>query len=124
MKYLVLIYIDESLRDTVPQPEADTMMRNCFRKADAMQAKGEILMSQQLAPVADAKSVRIRDGRITITDGPFAETKEFLAGFNLIEAATPEEALRIAQEFPWAKIGCVEVRPVTDMEAVRVRVGA
>jgi hypothetical protein len=69
-----------------------------------------------------AKSVRIRNGRLSATDGPFAEVKEILGGFNLIEAADMDEAVRIAAEFPWARTGCVEVRPVEDIEAVRRRV--
>jgi hypothetical protein len=68
--------------------------------------------------------VRVRGGRTSILDGPFAETKEVLAGFNLIEAASMDEAVRIAQEFPWTQYGCIEVRPVRDLSAMRQRVGA
>ena len=68
--------------------------------------------------------MRVRNGRRTITDGPFTETKELLAGFNLIEAEDMDEALRIAAEFPWAETGCIEVREVLDFDAVRQRVNA
>jgi hypothetical protein len=71
-----------------------------------------------------AKSVRSRNNRLTIVDGPFAESKEVVAGFNLIEAEDMDEAVRIAAEFPWTSTGCVEVRPVRDIGAVRQRVGA
>lgn len=71
-----------------------------------------------------AKSIRVRNGRRTTHDGPFAETKEVLGGFNLIEAENMEEALRIAEEFPWSETGCVEVRPLEDIDAVRRRVKA
>jgi hypothetical protein len=71
-----------------------------------------------------AKSVRMRNGRVTATDGPFAEAKEVLGGFNLIEAESMEEAVRIASHFPWIRTGCVEIRPVRDIEMVRERVGA
>jgi hypothetical protein len=71
-----------------------------------------------------ACSIRRRNGRVTITDGPFAETKEVLGGFNLIEAEDMDEALRIAAAFPWSSTGCIEVRPVRDIGAVRRRVGA
>jgi hypothetical protein len=74
------------------------------------------------APAA-AKSVRIRKGRLTTMDGPFAEAKEVLGGFNLIEAKDIDEAVEIASHFPWARTGCVEVRPVRDIGAVRTRVG-
>jgi hypothetical protein len=68
--------------------------------------------------------VRIRKGKQSTTDGPFAEAKEVLGGFNLIEARDMEEAVRIAAEFPWARTGCIEVRPVKDIEEERRRVGA
>ena len=83
-----------------------------------------MLESQQLEGRETAKSVRLRNGRISIVDGPFAETKELLAGFNVIEAENMDEAVRIATEFPWTQTGCVEVRPIVDMDAVRRRVGA
>jgi len=124
MKYLVLIHIDPSLRDALPDGEFDTLMQGCIAKADEMADAGTLLMSQQLEDPQTARSLRVRNGRSSITDGPFAETKEFLAGFNLIEAASLEEATEIAQAFPWARIGCVEVRPVRDMAQVRARVGA
>ena len=71
-----------------------------------------------------AKSVRIRKGRLTAGDGPFAEAKEVLGGFNLIEAKDMEEAVAMAAQFPWAHTGCVEVRPVRDIASVRERVSA
>jgi hypothetical protein len=77
-----------------------------------------------LEPASTAKSVRARNGGTTILDGPFAEKKEVLAGFNLIEADSMEEAVRLAQEFPWIRYGSIEVRPVRNVAAVRARVGA
>ena len=68
--------------------------------------------------------MRIRDGKAQVLDGPFAETKEVLCGYNIIEAGSMEEAVRIASAFPWTRTGCVEVRPIRDMGAVRTRVGA
>jgi hypothetical protein len=124
MQYLVLIYIDDALMSALPAEAADAMMRGCFAKADALQRQGCLLGSQQLEAPATARTLRVREGRASIVDGPFAETKEMLAGFNLIEADTPEEAMRIAQEFPWARFGAIELRPVRDMQAVRHRVGA
>ena len=124
MKFLVMIYNDASLLDAVPGDEADTMMRHCFENADAMRADGKLFDSQQLESPSTAKTVRVRHGKRTVIDGPFAETKEFLAGFNLIEADSMDEALKIAQMFPWAELGSIEVRPVRDMDAVRRRVGA
>jgi hypothetical protein len=100
------------------------MMHGCFKHADELRAEGRLLDSQQLEAPTTARTVRIRNGRTSVVDGPYAETKEILGGFNLIEAVDIDEAVRIAQEFPWTQTGCVEVRPVRDMMAVRERVGA
>ena len=124
MQFLLLVYSDPALLDALPQGEFDTMMRGCIRHADELKADGCLLASQQLEAPATAKSVRVRQGRATVLDGPFAETKEVLAGFNLIEAESLDEAVRIAHEFPWTRTGCIEVRPVRDFDAVRQRVGA
>jgi hypothetical protein len=124
MKYLLLVYTDSSLMDALPEGEYDSMMRGCLSHADDMQREGRLLDFQQLEGPETAKAVRIRDGRLTATDGPFSETKEVLGGFNLVEAADMEEAVRMAAEFPWARTGCIEVRPVRDVSAVRTRVGA
>ncbi len=124
MQFLLLVYNDDTLLDALPDGEFDTLMRGCFEHADELRAGGCLLQSQQLESTKKARSVRIRGGRTNVLDGPFAETKEVLAGFNLIEADSLEEAVRIASEFPWARTGCIEVRPVRDMAAVRRRVGA
>jgi hypothetical protein len=124
MKFLLLIYNEDALLQTLPDGEADAMMRGCLSHADELQRDGILLESQMLEDASTARSVRIRGGRLTATDGPFAEAKEVLGGFNLIEAADIEEAVRIAAEFPWARTGCVEVRPVRDIVSVRRRVGA
>ncbi|WP_300619136.1 YciI family protein [Dokdonella sp.] len=124
MKFLVMIYNDESLLAEMPASEFDTTMRGCLEHADELRGQGHLLDSQQLEAPSTAKTLRVRGGRATVIDGPFAETKEILGGFNLIEAADMDEALRIAAEFPWAATGSIEVRPVRDMDAVRRRVGA
>jgi hypothetical protein len=80
--------------------------------------------SQQLAAQSPARAVRNRDGASLISDGPFAETKEYLAGFNIIEAHDIDEAVRIAESMPWTRFGAIEVRPVRDIDGVRRRVGA
>ncbi|WP_130620263.1 YciI family protein [Dyella amyloliquefaciens] len=124
MKFLVMIYNDDALLDALPQGEFDTMMKGCFEKADALRAEGCLLDSMQLESPAQAKSLRMRDNKMSVMDGPFAEAKEYLGGFNLIEARDMDDALRIASLFPWASMGRIEVRPVRDMDAVRRRVGA
>ncbi|WCE02606.1 YciI family protein [Pseudoxanthomonas sp. JBR18] len=124
MQFLILIHIDDALLDALPQGEFDKLMRGCFEHADQLQRDGVLLASQQLEAASTARAIRVRGGKTTVTDGPFAETKELLAGFNLIQAADIEQAEAIARTFPWAAVGCIEVRPVRDMGQVRDRVGA
>jgi hypothetical protein len=122
MKFMLLIYNDSDLLENLPAREFDATMRDCLAHADELRLEGRLLDSQMLEPAATAKSVRMRKGRLTTLDGPFTETKEVLGGFNVIEARDMEEAVRIAAQFPWARTGCVEVRPVRDIETVRQRV--
>ena len=122
VKFAILIYTDSTLLDGLPPGQFDAKMRDCLAHADDLRQDGRLLDSQMLERAATARSVRVRKGRRTIVDGPFTETKEMLAGFNLIEAEDMDEAVRIAAEFPWVETGCVEVRAVQDIEAVRRRV--
>ena len=122
MKFMLLIYNDPKMLDAMAPGEFDSDMRNCLNHADELQGEGKLIESQMLESPKTAKSVRMRNGRVTTVDGPFAESKEVLGGFNLIEADSMEEALKMAAEFPWVKTGCVEVRPVRDIGTVRRRV--
>ena len=124
MQFLMMVYTDASLMETIHEGEYDTMMRGCFEHADELHADGKLLGSQQLEHTSTARTIRTRNGRTSVVDGPFAETKEMLAGFNILEADSLEEAVRIASEFPWSRTGSIEVRPIRDMNAVRRRVGA
>ena len=124
MQFLMLVYTDANLMDTIHDGEYDTMMRGCFAHADELKAEGKLLGSQQLESATTARTIRTRNGRTSVIDGPFAETKEMLAGFNILEADSFEEAVRIASEFPWSRTGSIEVRPIRDMNVVRRRVGA
>lgn len=124
MQFIALIYNDPALLSAVPTAEADAMMRDCFAHADEMKRRGKLIQSRMLVDAGHAKSVRVRDGKMTAFDGPYAEAKEVLGGFNLIEAADMDEALEIASHFPWASTGCVEVRALEDIGAVRRRVGS
>lgn len=124
MQFLLLVYPDPELLATLPAAEYDRLMRGCLEHAEELKCSGTLLACQQLEPPASARTVRVRDGRSTVLDGPFAETKEVLAGFNLIEAADIDEAVRIAHEFPWIRFGSIEVRPLHDMDGERRRVGA
>ena len=124
MKFLVLVYNDPQMLGEMPAPVFNAQMRDCLSKADRMKASGYLIDSQQLEDASTAKSIRVRNGRMVTTDGPFAETKEVLGGFNLIEARDMDEALEIAKQFPWSSSGCLEVRPVRDIEGVRERVSS
>jgi hypothetical protein len=105
MKYLCLVYLDENRLNELPDEECvdyDTVIRN----------SGHCIASEALQSVQTATTVRIRDGAISITDGPFAETKEQLSGFYMIEASDLDEAIRIASDIPPAKVGSIEIRPI------------
>ena len=122
MLFMLVIYNDPNLVDTLPEGEYDGMMRECLAHADELRQDGHLIESRMLDDSKRARTVRMRNGRLAATDGPFAEVKEVLGGFNLIEAADMDEAVRIASAFPWARTGSVEIRPVQDIEAVRRRV--
>lgn len=122
MQFLLLVYVDPDLMQALPEGKADAMMRECLGHADAMKREGSILDFQQLEDAPTARTVRSRGGRVSVTDGPFAEAREVLGGFNLIEAENMDEAVRMAMEFPWTVTGSIEVRPVRDIGAVRRRV--
>jgi hypothetical protein len=124
MQFLLLVYNDATLLDALPADRFDSMMKGCLEHADQLQREGTLLGFQQLEAPVTARSVRIRNGKTSVVDGPFAETKELLGGFNLIEADDIDEAVRIAADLPWATMGCIEVRPVRDVDLVRKRVGA
>ncbi|MGO4552310.1 YciI family protein [Lysobacter sp. 2RAF19] len=124
MQYLLLVYADPALLQALPEGQYDTMMKGCLEHADDLQRAGKLVSFSQLEDVATARSVRIRDGKTRVSDGPFAETKELLGGFNLVEADSIEDAVRMAAQLPWAATGCIEVRPVRNIAAVRKQVGA
>ena len=105
MKFLCLVYLDEKKLDEVLDEdcvEFDTRVRN----------NGQCIASEALESVHTATTVRVRHGKVSVTDGPFAETKEQLGGFYMIEARDLNEAIRIASKIPPARLGCVEVRPI------------
>jgi hypothetical protein len=86
--------------------------RHCLAFDQSVRASGHCIASEALQPVATATTVRVRNGKVSVTDGPFAETKEALAGFYMIEARDLNEAIQVASRIPPAEVGCVEVRPI------------
>lgn len=112
MKYLCLVYSAQDSLHGLPESPEDA---ECQAYAEKVQASGKMLAAQALQPVSTATTVRVRNGKLSITDGPFAETKEQLAGFYLVEARDLEDALQIAAQIPAARVGSVEVRPVREL---------
>jgi hypothetical protein len=116
MKYLCLIYGDEKLWQTMPRAEAEQMMGDYFAFTDGIKQSGHYLSGNPLQHTQTAKTVRVRGGKVATTDGPFAETKEQLGGYYLIEAKDESEAIQIASRIPGARIGSVEVRPIMEID--------
>jgi hypothetical protein len=105
MKYLCLVYLDEKRLDELPDED-------CVAYDSAIRKNGHCIASEALESVQTATTVRVRDDRVSITDGPFAETKEQLAGFYMIEARDLDEAIQLASKIPPARVGSIEVRPI------------
>ena len=109
MKYLCLVYLEAQKRHAVPD-------RECQACGTALRDSGVLVAAEALQPIDTATTVRVRNGKLTVTDGPFAETKEQLAGFYLIEARDLNDAIQIAAKIPPAREGSVEVRPVRELQ--------
>jgi hypothetical protein len=105
MKYLCLVYLDEKRLDELPDED-------CVAYDTAIRKSGHCIASEALQPVHTATTVRVRDGKVSATDGPFAETKEQLAGFYMLEARDLNEAIQLAAGIPPARVGSIEVRPI------------
>lgn len=112
MKYLCLIYDDEQTLAEMPKAESAAFMGEYFAFTEAIRESGHLIVGEALQPVNTATTVRIRNGRTSTTDGPFAETKEQFGGFYLIEARDLNDAIQVASRIPSARTGSVEVRPV------------
>ena len=108
MKYVCLVYGEEKTIGAMTDDD-------CMAHDQALRSAGRCIASEALQPVRTAKTVRVRDGKLSITDGPFAETKECLAGFYLIEAADLKDAIQTASQIPPARLGSIEVRPVREL---------
>src|ERR671911_2461454 len=116
MKYLCLIYDEEKSLAGMSKAEGDAFMGEYFAFTEGIRKSGHYLGGEALQPVHTATTVRVRNGKMTTTDGPFAETKEQLGGYYLIEAKDLNEALQIAARIPSARHGAIEVRPVMEFD--------
>jgi hypothetical protein len=121
MRYLCLIYGDSAVFDTMSKFESDAMIDAHLAYDHRLREDGRWIHAEALQGSEMAKVVRMRNGTISATDGPFAETKEQIGGFYLIEAATLEEAIDMAGHIPSARLGSVEIRPVRDLIEERHR---
>lgn len=112
MKYLCLVYSDENELHSMPESPTDA---ECLDYAVALQEDGRMIAGEALESVQTATTVRVRNGKTSITDGPFAETKEQLAGFYMVEARDLNDAIQIAAKIPPARVGSIEVRPIREL---------
>ena len=109
MKYLCLVYLERDKWNAVPDNE-------CFACGNSFRSAGSLLAAEPLYPVETATTVRVRNGQLSVTDGPFAETKEQLAGFYLLDAPNLDDAIQMAAKIPPAREGSIEVRPVRQLD--------
>ena len=117
MKYLCLIYDEEAKLAAMSKAELDALMQEYYTFTRDLRGSGHYLGGNDLQPTRNATTVRIRNGRMSTTDGPFAETKEQLGGYYLIEAKDLNDAIQIAARIPSAKLGSIEVRPIQEHNA-------
>lgn len=114
MKYMLMLYADPANEPMPGTPEFDAYLAEFLAVGEKMRGRAEILAGEGLCGVETATTLRERGGKVETTDGPFAETREHLGGFYLIEAATLDDALAFAAAIPVARLGCIELRPVMD----------
>ena len=115
MRYLCLIYLDEKQLAAMPEAELNALNARHLEFNDSLLDSGHFVEAEALEPAAAATCIRLRNGRASLTDGPYAETKEMVAGFYVIEARDLNEAIQIAARLPAAPLGTVEVRPCRDL---------
>ena len=116
MRYLCLIYDEEKKLEQMSKADSDAFMGEYFAFTEDIRKSGQYLAGEALQPVATATTVRIRNGKISTTDGPFAETKEQFGGFYMINAKDLNEAIQVATKIPSARTGSIEIRPVIEFD--------
>lgn len=116
MKYLLMCCHEEKKMDAMSKGECDAIIDETSAYCDALQKNGHLIAAEPLESVQTAVTVRVRTGKLSVTDGPFAETKEQVAGFFLINARDLNEAIHVASKFPSVRFGSMEVRPVMELQ--------
>lgn len=114
MKYVCLAYEEESLLNSLPKNEWEVLRKETLDYVNDLKNNGRLIAAEPLQSVKLASTVRVRGGKVSITDGPFSETKETLGGFFLINARDLNEAIQIASKWPSARFGSIEVRPIEE----------
>lgn len=117
MKYVALVYYDESQMKSLTQAEWDSLNRECMDCGESLRSRDYMIGGEALLSTQTATTLRVRNSKIDITDGPFAETKEQLAGFYLLDVRDLNEAIQVASKIPPARYGSVEIRPVRELQA-------
>ena len=112
MQFMLLIYDDEAIWERMPDEERGRIMQEYFAFTNELRDEGKYVAGDPLKPTATAHSVRVRDGELSTTDGPYAETKEQLGGYYIVDVDTEDEALEWAAKIPSARFGTIEVRPI------------
>jgi len=115
MKYMLLIYVDQQIWEKVAEDERQQMLNESVKLANEIDSSGRYLSAARLQSTSTASTVRVREGNRLVTDGPFAETREQLGGYFLIDAQDLEEAMSIGARIPGARVGAVEIRPVMEI---------
>jgi hypothetical protein len=115
MKYLCLAYEQEETLNALSRSEWDLLRGETLGYREELQHRGHMISAEALKSARTAATVRVRDGKLTVTDGPFAETKEQLGGFFLINARDLNEAIQVASKWPSARLGSIEVRPIEEV---------
>ncbi|HTS83459.1 MAG TPA: YciI family protein [Usitatibacter sp.] len=115
MRYLCLIYLDEKRMGALPEPEVNALNARHLELNEQLLKSGQFIEAEALQPASDTSCVTMRNGKVTLTDGPYMETKEIVAGFYLVEARDLNEAISVAARLPSAPLGTIEVRPCRDL---------
>lgn len=113
MKYLCLICA-ETVMEQMPEADAEKHYRDYYAFTETIKKSGHFIDANRLKPTADATTIRVRNGKVSVTDGPFAETKEQFGGYYVIETRDLNEAIQVAANIPGARTGCVELRPIAE----------
>lgn len=118
MKYILLVHHDQEAFAKRPETERQSLLQESIQFANQLNTNGKYLGAAPLHPSSETTCVRVRDGKRLVTDGPFAETREQIGGYFLVEARNRDEAIEIAGKIPGARVGTVEVRPVTEVDGL------